>query len=358
MSLEPRQPQDELPVDEEGLDAPAAGDSGDRSYDFVVPADAEGQRVDVFLSTCVADVSRARIRRSIDAGLATIDGQSCRPSLRLAQGQRVSLTVAPVAAGPQGEPIPLAILYEDDAIAVVDKPPGMVVHPAKGHWSGTLAAGLVHRYAQLSGAGGVRPGIVHRLDRDTSGVIVVARTDEAHHRLAEQFHDRTVEKEYLAIVAGVPDWDAERVDLPIGPHPTHREKMALRPDHADSRPAETLFEVVERYRGFALVRARPKTGRTHQIRLHLAHLRYSVLCDKQYGSRSKITAGELRGITRVRDLAAGLDDSAVVLGRQALHAHRLSLSHPVTGERMSFAAPLAADLESLRLILRQSAPGR
>jgi 23S rRNA pseudouridine1911/1915/1917 synthase len=244
-------------------------------------------------------------------------------------------------------------LYEDDAIVVVNKPAGMVVHPAKGHWAGTLAAALVHRFTQLSGIGGaVRPGIVHRLDRDTSGVIVVAKTDAAHQSLAAQFHNRTVKKEYLAIVSGRPDRDADRVNVPIGPHPTHRERMALRAEHADSRPAETFFEVVERFTGFALMRAHPKTGRTHQIRLHLAHIRCPVLCDKHYGSRSRITAGELRAITRQKQVAGGVPDEEVLLARQALHAHRLSFVHPTSGEAVAFEAPLAADMERVLGYLR------
>jgi 23S rRNA pseudouridine1911/1915/1917 synthase len=163
-----------------------------------------------------------------------------------------------------------------------------------------------------------------------------------------------VKKEYLAIVSGRPDRDADRVSEPIGPHPAHREKMALRTDHPDARPAETFFEVVERFPGFALMRASPKTGRTHQIRLHLAHLRCPVLCDKQYGSRSRITAGELRGITRLKRLAPGAADDAVLLDRQALHAHRLAIEHPLSRKRLEFEAPLPADMTDLLRVLREA----
>ncbi len=247
------------------------------------------------------------------------------------------------------------MLLEDDAIVVVNKPPGMVVHPAKGHWSGTLAAALVHRFGELSGVGGpARPGIVHRLDRDTSGVIVVAKTDAAHEALGRQFHNRGVMKEYLAIVAGRPDRDADRVTVPIGPHPSQREKMMLRTDGRASRPAETFFEVVERFAGFALVRAHPKTGRTHQIRLHLAHVDLPVLCDRLYGGRARFAAGELRAVTR-RPLAAGLADDTVLLDRQALHAHRLSFAHPTTGAAVTVEAPLPDDMERLLLVLRETA---
>jgi 23S rRNA pseudouridine1911/1915/1917 synthase len=212
----------------------------------------------------------------------------------------------------------------------------------------------VHRFGELSGVGGAtRPGIVHRLDRDTSGVIVVAKTDAAHENLAAQFHNRTVSKEYLAVVSGSPDRDADRIDIPIGPHPVHREKMALRGDHADSRPADTFYEVVERFPGFALVKALPKTGRTHQIRLHLAHIRCPVLCDRLYGGRARLTAGELRALTRRKHAAAGLPDDAVLLERQALHAHRLSFTHPSNGQAVSCEAPLPEDMSRLVAVLRQ-----
>jgi 23S rRNA pseudouridine1911/1915/1917 synthase len=324
-------------------------------FSLVVEEAGAGQRLDGYLAGTIKSVSRARIRRAIDEGLATVNGIHQKASYRIATGQQVELDIAAVADAPQPEPIELDVLYEDEVIAVVNKPPGMVVHPAKGHWSGTLAAALVHRFNRLSGVGGlVRPGIVHRLDRDTSGVIVVAKTDEAHQSLAAQFHEREVRKEYLAIVAGRPDRDADRVHEPIGPHPTHREKMAIRTDHPDARLAETFFEVMERFPGFALMRALPKTGRTHQIRLHLAHIRCPVLCDKQYGSRSRITAGELRGVTRQKRLAPGVADDAVLLQRQALHAYRLQIAHPTSGETMDFEAPLPRDMSELLSVLRDA----
>ena len=180
------------------------------------------------------------------------------------------------------------------AIVVVNKPAGMIVHPAKGHWEGTLASALAHHFGTLSGRGGpTRPGIVHRLDRDTSGVIVVAKNDQAHDALAAQFKSREVEKEYLAIVVGVPDRDRDVIDEPIGDHPTQREKKAIRREDPSARPAVTVYEVVERFAGYALVRALPKTGRTHQIRIHLAHIGYPVLCDRLYGGRAIITELEL-----------------------------------------------------------------
>ena len=334
-----------------GLAAPA------EEFALVVDEAAHGQRLDALLASVMTGVSRARIRRAIDEGLATVNGGQQKASYRLVAGERIAISVPAAVDAPLPEPIPIELLYEDDVMAAVNKPPGMVVHPAKGHWAGTLAAALVHRFnEQLSGVGGqVRPGIVHRLDRDTSGVIVVAKNAAAHAALARQFHDREVEKEYLAIVAGRLDRDADRVTEPIGPHPTHREKMAIRRDHPDSRPAETFVEVIERFPGFALVRARPKTGRTHQIRLHLIHLRCPVLCDKQYGSRSRITLGEVRSITRWKRLGGDSPDDEVLLARQALHAFRLSVAHPVTGDRMTFEAPLPQDMADFVNLLRSGA---
>ena len=228
------------------------------------------------------------------------------------------------------------------------------MHPAKGHWAGTLASALVHHFQELSQYGGPsRPGIVHRLDRDTSGVIVVAKTDLAHERLAAQFKDRKVQKEYLAIVTGNPDRDRDAINHPIGAHPTQREKMALRSDHETNRPAETFYEVQERYTGFALVKAFPKTGRTHQIRLHLASIGCPVLCDKLYGGRAQITMAELRQITRQKHLSPEIDGDTILLDRQALHAHRLTLTHPTSGEELEFSAEPPEDFQQALGALRR-----
>ena len=224
-------------------------------------------------------------------------------------------------------------------MAAVNKPPGMVVHPARGHWSGTLASALVYHFGSLSAAGGpTRPGIVHRLDRDTSGVILVARNDLAHCRLSAQFENRTIEKEYFALVSGQPELDRDVVDRPIGVHPQQREKMAIRRDESSARAAQSYYEVLERFDGFAAIRVLPKTGRTHQIRVHLGHVGCPVLCDRQYGGRSQITRGEIR-----RDP----HDDLILLARQALHARRLRLAHPKTGEPMEIEAPLPADMAAV-----------
>jgi 23S rRNA pseudouridine1911/1915/1917 synthase len=259
--------------------------------------------------------------------------------------------------GPVPQAIALDILFEDESIVIVNKPAGMIVHPARGHWDGTLASALAHHFGPLSARGGpTRPGIVHRLDRDTSGVIVVAKNDRAHDALSAQFKSRRVEKEYLAIVVGVPDRDQDIVDEPIGDHPTQREKKAIRRGHVTSREATTVVDVVERFAGYALLRARPKTGRTHQIRLHLTHLGYPVLCDRLYGGRGRLKITELELIPRgqigqhIPTLGPG--EVRPLLARQALHAHRLALTHPKSCERIQFEAPLPTDftrtLDALR----------
>jgi 23S rRNA pseudouridine1911/1915/1917 synthase len=310
-------------------------------------------RLDVFWARRLPQFSRARIARSIEAGGARLDGRPRKASFRVAAGALAELEVVPEAAGPQPESVPLSILYEDEALAVVDKPPGMVVHPAKGHWSGTLASALQGHFDRLSTAGGVsRPGIVHRLDRDTSGVIAVAKTDAAHEALARQFQERAVQKTYLAIVCGAPDRDRDRIVQSIGPHPHHRERKAIRDDHPESREAETFYEVLERYPGFALVQAEPKTGRTHQIRLHLMHAGFPVLCDRLYGGRAELTLGDVRAMRRRPQLAAGRGDSELLLNRQALHAHRLRVTHPFSGAPLEFVSPLPADLQGLLEVLR------
>jgi len=313
-------------------------------------------RLDVFLSARIPVASRVRIRRGIDGGTTRVAGEVRKASYKLSAGQIVEFCLPPPPpGGPEPEPLAISLLYEDEAIAVVDKPPGMVVHPAKGHWSGTLASALVHHFEKLSEYGGPsRPGIVHRLDRDTSGVLVVAKNDEAHRKLAEQFKARTVGKEYLAIVGGSPDCDRDRVDFPIGDHPKHRERKALRAGHASSREAQTFYEVEERFPAFSVVRAFPKTGRTHQIRLHLVHVGCAVLCDKLYGGRARLTAGELRALVRDKHLATEMGDDEVLLDRQALHAHRLSLQHPLSGEPLEFTAPIPPDMQTLLSILRKT----
>jgi 23S rRNA pseudouridine1911/1915/1917 synthase len=226
-----------------------------------------------------------------------------------------------------------------------------VVHPAKGHWAGTLASALAYRYGQLSCAGGGhRPGIVHRLDCDTSGALVVARTEQAHAGLARQFAARSVQKQYVAIVVGVPDRDHDVIRRSIGVHPRQREKMAIRVGHVTSRDAETVYRVVDRFDGYARLLVEPRTGRTHQIRVHLSSIGYPVLCDRRYGGQARITVGQVQ---HQADLNWAEDPATVLLERQALHACRLALVHPVSGQPLAVEAPLPADLETVLAALRR-----
>lgn len=324
-----------------------AGNLSSDPVELTVALEQAGWRLDVFLAHHFPEYSRVHLRRVITAGGVRVDDRGGKPSYRLHPGQHVFVTLPEIPReAPRPEPIPLEILYEDDWLAAINKPPGMVVHPARGHWSGTLASAVQYHFGgKLSTLGGpTRPGIVHRLDRDTSGVIVVAKNDIAHGILATQFQDRRVEKEYFAIVAGMPELDRDRIEQPIGSHPHDREKMAIRRDHPRSRWAQTFYEVLERFDGFASVRIFPKTGRTHQIRVHLGHIGCPVLCDRHYGGRSRLTRGDLR-----RDPT----DTRVLLERQALHALRLSIAHPVTEKRLEFEAPLPEDIQSVLRELRQ-----
>ncbi|HEX3727758.1 MAG TPA: RluA family pseudouridine synthase [Pirellulales bacterium] len=322
-------------------------DEPDREpLELIVGSEQAGARLDSFLAQQLPEYSRVLLRKVINAEPVTVDGRRVKAAHHLREGQTVCVRLPRLErAGPRPENIPLDILFEDDSLAVINKPPGMVVHPAKGHWAGTLTAALQFHLNQLSTAGGAtRPGIVHRLDRDTSGVIIVAKTDLVHLALARQFESRTVEKEYFAICAGVPDRDRDIIDLPVGAHPYQREKMAIRRDHTTSRHAQTFYEVAERFAGYSALRVLPKTGRTHQIRLHLASIACPVLCDRLYGGRSVLTRGELHGEPA---------NEEPLLTRQALHARRLVIRHPKTGETMEFEAPLPADLEAVLALLRQ-----
>ncbi|HUT10218.1 MAG TPA: RluA family pseudouridine synthase [Thermoguttaceae bacterium] len=315
--------------------------------ELVVEESEAGRRLDAFLAHHFTDYSRVHLRRVITAGGVKVDGNGGKPAYRLKAGQRVTIVLPEIPReAPKPENIPLDVLYQDDHLAVINKPPGMVVHPARGHWSGTLAGALQYHFGSgLSATGGpTRPGIVHRLDRDTSGAILVARHDQAHAKLAAQFQNRSIEKEYFALVLRSPDRDRDVINRRIGVHPHQRDKMAIRHDDSISRPAETFYEVVERFDGFAAMKLYPKTGRTHQIRVHLSHIGCPVLCDRQYGGRSQITRGEIR-----RDPA----DALVLLARQALHASRLRFLHPATGESLQVEAPLPDDMATVLSELRE-----
>jgi 23S rRNA pseudouridine1911/1915/1917 synthase len=305
-----------------------------------------GRRLDSYLAGQFPQYSRNLLKKVLDAGGVTIDGLVAKPAYKVRPGMRVRIALPDLPKeGPRPEQIPLDILYEDEDLVAINKPARMVVHPARGHWSGTLTAALAFHFQQLSSVGGpTRPGVVHRLDRETSGVILIAKNDLTHFSLTSQFAKRTIEKEYFAVVAGRPDHDRDVIDAPIGVHPYQREKMAIRARHPTSREARTFYEVVERFRGFAALRVVPYTGRTHQIRLHLCHIGCPVLCDRLYGGRGRLTVGEI----------AGTDDSSVLLERHALHAQRLKFIHPTTNQPIEIRAPIPDDIERVLSVLRNS----
>jgi 23S rRNA pseudouridine1911/1915/1917 synthase len=328
-------------------------DTNAQTYSLTVAVAEAGERLDRVLANHVPDLSRSRVKALVLAGQVTVGGHTIfDPGHRMRAGNKISIVVPPPEpAAPQPEAIPLKIVFEDDAIIVIDKPAGLVVHPAAGNWTGTLVNALVaHCGASLSGIGGVRrPGIVHRLDKDTSGLLVVAKTDRAHRKLAAQFadHGRTglLERGYLAFVWGVPPRPKGTIDRPLDRHPQARDKMAVR---EGGRVAVTHWEVQERYldaanQGVAsLLECHLETGRTHQIRVHLASIGHPLLGDSVYGAGFKTKASRLPQPAKA--VLEGLD-------RQALHAHILTIAHPVTGELMDFRSELPADLAALRCAL-------
>ncbi len=317
--------------------------------EFEVKARMAGKRLDAYLASRFSDYSRSVIQKLIDAQAVLLNGAPVKASSRVRAGDAIRIWLPDLGDGkPKPEEIAIKVMYEDDAFIVVNKAAGMVVHPGRGNWSGTLVNALQYHFDTLSSVGGEeRPGIVHRLDKDTSGVMLVAKDDQAHAKLAMQFELRSISKEYLAIVYGVPDRDSDYIEKAIGYHPAQREKMAVRSEQDGGRPALTFYEVIERFRGFALVRARPRTGRTHQIRVHLAHVGYPIVADKTYSGRERLMLG---------DVCAGAADE-VLIERQALHAHRLSFEHPITKAHLQFEAPLPGDMEALLVALRTKRDG-
>jgi 23S rRNA pseudouridine1911/1915/1917 synthase len=313
----------------------------------------EGLRLDQYLVTVFPGYSRSVIQKVIDASAVTVNGGPAKASYKVRHGDHIRVWMPePTHDVPVPEDIPLDILYEDEFLAVINKPADMVVHPAKGHWSGTLVNALQFHFGQLSClSGDYRPGIVHRLDRDTSGVIMVAKDELTHRDLSMQFELRKVFKEYLAITAGVLDRDSDYIERRIAHHPRERVKMAVTDEEEDGKDACSYYEVIERFRGFSYCRIHPRTGRTHQIRVHLASIGCPVLADKAYGGRDAL---------RLSDLAPGLEaaDDAVLMARQALHASRLRFRHPRLGKVVEAEAPLPPDFERTLAALRKWKSGR
>ena len=342
------------PPHHETADADGPGPSGGERRKLTLGAGESAARLDRVLAAHWPDLSRTRLKALILDGRVAVNGSPARdPAHHVRAGETITIQVPPAApAEPEGEAIPLAIVYEDADIIVIDKPKGLVVHPAAGHDSGTLVNALIaHCGASLSGIGGVkRPGIVHRLDKDTTGLMVAAKNDRAHASLSAQFadHGRTgaMERGYLAFVWGVPSRAHDTIEAPIDRNPHNREKMAVR---AGGREAVTHWQVLETYAGrddkpvAALLACRLETGRTHQIRVHLAHASHPLLGDDVYGSGFKTKAAQLG--PRSRAALAGL-------GRQALHAYLLVLEHPASGEILRWETPMPEDLFLLQAALR------
>ncbi|HTR14699.1 MAG TPA: RluA family pseudouridine synthase [Roseiarcus sp.] len=313
------------------------------------------QRLDRFLSRCAPALSRTRLKALIQTGNVSVnDRVTLDPSMRLAASDRIRLeTPPPEDWSVVGEDLPLDIVFEDEHLIVIDKPAGLVVHPAPGHPSGTLVNALIaYCGASLSGVGGVkRPGVVHRLDKDTSGLLVVAKTDAAHRGLADLFADHgragSLDREYLALVWGELPAPAGKVDAPIARHPTHREKMAVAPEERGRR-AVTQWRVVEALGPATLLLCRLETGRTHQIRVHMASIGHPLVGDSVYGAGFKTKSARFPAPARA---------ALATFGRQALHAAVLGFAHPITGESLRFESRPPEDFANLLMAMRQSTKG-
>ncbi|MFL5352515.1 RluA family pseudouridine synthase [Archangium sp.] len=302
------------------------------------PPEARGERLDQYLTRTFPDLTRSRIQGLIEAGHASVDGKPAKVALRLKGGELLTLTIpAPVAAVPVAEELPLTVLHEDRELVVVDKAAGMVVHPGAGHASGTLVNALLHRVKDLAGVGGeLRPGIVHRLDKDTTGCMVVAKHEKSLVALQKAFKTREVEKTYLALVHGAPKAAEARIETLYGRHPVNRQRFTGKVK--EGKPAITVYRVLETFDGAALVEVDLLTGRTHQIRAHLAEAGHPLLCDSMYGAGRKAKGRA--------------DEAQEVLGRQALHAWKLAFPHPRTGKVLHVEAPLPADFKAALKVLR------
>jgi 23S rRNA pseudouridine1911/1915/1917 synthase len=319
------------------------------SFHFLVDGDDAGERLDSFLSAQIPELSRSRIQKAIRSGDVSVDGSIALKSAgKVREGERIELSFSPprpLEIVP--EAIPLDIVYEDDHLLVVNKAPGMVVHPAPGHGTGTLVHALAAHCANLSGIGGVlRPGIVHRLDAGTSGLLVVAKDDETHIALSRALMAREVTRVYCAIVWGQMPQPTGVIDMPIGRSPADRKKMAVVSE--GGKEARTTYYVVDTFGAFQYIRLRLGTGRTHQIRVHLSRVGHPVLGDPVYGGRRERRGG-LRG-----KAAATADKILAMIDRQALHAAELSFVHPATGERVTFTAPVPDDFRAVLDFLRQA----
>jgi 23S rRNA pseudouridine1911/1915/1917 synthase len=301
---------------------------------FTIDDAQQGSRLDSFLAASIAEISRTRLQRAIEDGDVLVNDRPAKSSYRLRLGDRLEIDLPePLPTELLAERIPLKIIYEDDDLIVVDKPAGMVVHPGSGIQSGTLANALAYHFNQLSGvAGVVRPGIVHRLDKETSGLLLAAKNDLSHERLSDEFRDRQVYKAYTALVYGRVSRNRGEIEARIGRSPRNRTRMTVLTGGA-GRAAHTIFEVAGRYQDFTLLKVQIKTGRTHQIRVHMAHIGHPVVGDSSYGGgREKLVSSSTLRLAIQK------------LGRHFLHSAELGLKHPRTGEELRFSSPLPDEL--------------
>jgi len=302
------------------------------------------RRIDKYLHGRFSNLSRRFIQEAIKAGSVKVNGKAIKPSFKLSPGDKIELTLPePPSKDILPEDIPLDIIYEDQDLIVLNKQADMIVHPARGNTHGTLVNALVFYSDKLSsGTGEFRPGIIHRLDRDTTGVMVVAKNDTAQWKVAKQFERRQIKKSYLAVVHGTPELTADRISAPLGVHPRIREKYAIRPEIG--KEAITFYEVLESFRGFSLLGLTPKTGRTHQIRVHLSYIKHPIVGDEMYG-------GKLVYPWQLQDTEPAAQDP--VITRCALHASTLEFKHPTTNEMLKFQTPLPDDMQNLLDMLRK-----
>lgn len=329
-----------------------------------VEARAHGWRVDHYLARLYPNYSRALFQKAIEQQAVLVNGLPVKPSRRLHVNDLLSVKLPEVADETlPPDDIPLEVVYEDSSLVVINKPAGLITHPGKANYRGTLAGALQFHFNTLSDvAGKLRPGIVHRLDRDTSGIIVVAKDNQIHHFLSRQFERREVTKEYRAIVWGVIDRDRDSIDTYVRVNPKRREAMMICEEGGNARRAVTSYEVLERFYDFTYVRLLPKTGRTHQLRVHMRHIGHPIVADRLYGGRAALTESFLAGgdqtgrSLRRKSIESETAADDILICRQALHAHRLAFRHPATDAAVAFEAPLPADMEKTLSALRKIAP--
>lgn len=335
--MSPQQLPGELPADE--------------PIELTVEARAHGWRIDHYLTRLFPNYSRALFQKAIATGAVLINGLSAKTSRRLRVNDRLSVRLPdlPDERLP-AEDIPLDILFEDESLVAINKPADMIVHPGKGNYRGTLAGALQYHFDQLSDvAGRYRPGIVHRLDRDTTGVILIAKDNQVHSKLSGQFERREVSKEYRAICHGRLHFDSDYIETHMRVHAKKREKMTVCQPGGNAREAVTFYEVLERFHAHSYVRLKPHTGRTHQLRVHLKHLHHPIVADSLYGGGQAFRRSELS-----LPVEPPGDATDLLITRQALHAHRIEFTHPKTGQPLAFEAPLPEDFERTLAALREA----